>query len=125
MKRQAARISQRSNLTTLRKRRAHAEAKFFSSISQCKAHRRACLHVRVKEILSETQDVVEISAESMATVVERIDELFEIDPSGTRHLFWEEMMATVFCYAGDSARLVEPENFTLKFSFQGEKKTSP
>lgn len=62
------------------------------------------LRARVKEILGETQES-QISAESMATVVERVDELLEIDPSDTRHLFWEEMKRLFF-----AMREIEPDD---------------
>ena len=48
------------------------------------------LRARVKKLLGETKEA-EISAEGMAAVVAKADELLEIDPSDTRHLFWEEM----------------------------------
>lgn len=46
------------------------------------------LRARVKEILGE---VVSVSAEQMAGVVRKVDELLEIDPSDKRHFFYEEM----------------------------------
>ncbi len=47
----------------------------------------------------------EISAESMAAVVERVDELFEIDPSDTRLMFWKEMKCLFF-----AMREIEPDD---------------
>ena len=47
------------------------------------------LRARVKELLGETESAV--TSEEMAGVVARADELLEIDPQDTRHLFWEEM----------------------------------
>ncbi len=41
----------------------------------------------------------------MTTVVSRIDEMLEIDPSDTRHLFWEEMKRLFF-----AMRDTEPED---------------
>lgn len=41
----------------------------------------------------------------MAAVVARADELLEIDPSDTRHMFWEEMKRIFF-----AMREVEPED---------------
>ncbi len=53
------------------------------------------LRLRVKELLGEvTQQAV--SSESMSSVVARVDEMLEIDPSDTRHLFWEEMKRLFF-----------------------------
>lgn len=46
------------------------------------------LRVRVKELLGE---VVTVSTEEMASVVQKVDELLEVDPSDKRHLFYEEM----------------------------------
>jgi transcription-repair coupling factor (superfamily II helicase) len=48
------------------------------------------LRARVKEVLGET-DAQAISSENMTQVVAQVDELLEIDPQDTRHLFWEEM----------------------------------
>jgi hypothetical protein len=47
---------------------------------------RAC----IKELLGEVIEP-EISSESMAEVLDKTDELLEIDPSDSRHMFWEEM----------------------------------
>lgn len=46
------------------------------------------LRARVKEILGE---VVAVSTEEMASVVQKVDELLEIDPADKRHFFYEEM----------------------------------
>jgi len=62
------------------------------------------LRSRVKELLGETQEP-EISSESMASVVEKVDEMLEIDPNDARHLFWEEMKRIFF-----AMREVEPED---------------
>ncbi|HEX8632878.1 MAG TPA: hypothetical protein VF703_01860 [Pyrinomonadaceae bacterium] len=48
------------------------------------------LHARVKEILGENEHQA-ITAGQMTSVVAHVDELLEIDPHDTRHLFWEEM----------------------------------
>lgn len=48
------------------------------------------LQARIKEILGES-DTQAITSENMASVVVQVDELLEIDPQDTRHLFWEEM----------------------------------
>jgi hypothetical protein len=53
------------------------------------------LRGHVKEMLGETRSP-EISSEAMASVVARVDELLEIDPSDTRHMFWEEMKRIFF-----------------------------
>jgi hypothetical protein len=60
------------------------------------------LRVRVKEMLGE---VVTISSREMAGVVQKVDELLEVDPSDKRHLFYEEMKR--FFYA---MREIEPED---------------
>jgi hypothetical protein len=62
------------------------------------------LRARVKEMLGETQEP-EISSESMAEVVARVDELLEVDPSDTRHMFWEEMKRIFF-----AMREIQPED---------------
>ena len=41
----------------------------------------------------------------MAAVVAKADELLEIDPSDTRHMFWEEMKRIFF-----AMREIEPED---------------
>lgn len=55
-------------------------------------------------MLGETQEP-EISSESMALVIEKVDEMLEIDPADTRHMFWEEMKRIFF-----AMREVEPED---------------
>ena len=60
------------------------------------------LRSRVKEILGE---VVTVSSREMAGVVQKVDELLEMDPSDKRHLFYEEMKR--FFYA---MREIEPED---------------
>ena len=53
------------------------------------------LRSRVKEMLGEGRPQ-EIAAGDMASVIERVDELLEIDPSDARHMFWEEMKRLFF-----------------------------
>ena len=53
------------------------------------------LRARVKEILGESA-VQEVSSENMASVLALADELLEIDPQDSRHLFWEEMKRIFF-----------------------------
>jgi hypothetical protein len=60
------------------------------------------LRARVKEILGE---VVTVSSHEMAGIVQKVDELLEMDPSDKRHLFYEEMKR--FFYA---MREIEPED---------------
>lgn len=48
------------------------------------------LRAHVKELLGEAREEA-VSSESMASVVAKVDEMLEVDPSDTRHLFWEEM----------------------------------
>ena len=62
------------------------------------------LRARVKELLGETQEL-DISSESMARVVAQVDELLEIDPHDTRHMFWEEMKRIFF-----AMREIQPED---------------
>lgn len=62
------------------------------------------LRARVKELLGETQEP-EISSESMAKVVAQVDEMLEIDPHDTRHMFWEEMKRIFF-----AMREIQPED---------------
>lgn len=62
------------------------------------------LRERVKEMLGETRGI-EISAEGMTEVVARVDEMLEIDPSDTRHMFWEEMKRLFY-----AMREIEPDD---------------
>jgi hypothetical protein len=45
----------------------------------------------------------------MASVIERVDELLEIDPSDARHMFWEEMKRLFF-----AMREIQPEDLDEK-----------
>lgn len=60
------------------------------------------LRARVKEILGE---VVSVSTEQMANVVQKVDELLEIDPSDKPHLFYEEMKRLFY-----AMREIQPED---------------
>lgn len=60
------------------------------------------LRARVKEILGE---VVSVSTEQMTTVVQKTDELLEIDPSDKRHFFYEEMKRLFY-----AMREIRPED---------------
>jgi hypothetical protein len=62
------------------------------------------LRSRVRELLGEEQAQA-INAESMASVIERVDELLEIDPSDARHMFWEEMKRLFF-----AMREIQPDD---------------
>jgi hypothetical protein len=62
------------------------------------------LRARVKELLGETKKL-DISSETMARVVAQVDELLEIDPHDTRHMFWEEMKRIFF-----AMREIQPED---------------
>lgn len=62
------------------------------------------LRVRVKELLGEAREEA-VSSESMASVVAKVDEMLEVDPADTRHLFWEEMKRLFY-----AMREVEPED---------------
>lgn len=62
------------------------------------------LRTRVKELLGEAQEMG-ISSEGMAAVVAKIDELLEVDPTDTRHMFWEEMKRIFF-----AMKEIEPED---------------
>jgi hypothetical protein len=62
------------------------------------------LRSRVKELLGESREP-DIPSDSMARVVAQVDELLEIDPQDTRHMFWEEMKRIFF-----AMREIEPED---------------
>lgn len=44
-------------------------------------------------------------AEGLASVVVKVDELLEVDPSDARYMFWEEMKHLFF-----AMRVIEPED---------------
>ena len=60
------------------------------------------LRARIKAILGETSTV---SSENMTAIVQKVDELLEIDPADKRHIFYEEMKRLFF-----AMREVEPED---------------
>ena len=62
------------------------------------------LRARVKEMLGELKES-EVSSEGMAAVVARVDELLEVDPTDTRHMFWEEMKRLFFAMRSSLAIL--------------------
>jgi len=62
------------------------------------------LRARVKELLGEKVES-EISSETMVAVVAKVDKMLEIDPSDTRHMFWEEMKRIFF-----AMREIEPDD---------------
>ncbi|MDT5272772.1 MAG: hypothetical protein QOH49_4958 [Acidobacteriota bacterium] len=61
------------------------------------------LREQVKELLGESKQC-EVS-EGLASVVVKVDELLEVDPSDARHMFWEEMKRLFF-----AMREIEPED---------------
>ncbi len=61
------------------------------------------LRERVKEMLGESKQP-EVS-EGLASIVVKVDELLEVDPSDARHMFWEEMKRLFF-----AMREIEPED---------------
>lgn len=62
------------------------------------------LRARVKELLGEVAHE-RVSSEGLAEVVAKADELLEVDPSDTRHLFYEEMKRIFF-----AMREIQPED---------------
>lgn len=62
------------------------------------------LRARVKELLGEAERT-EVSSGAMATVVMKVDEMLEVDPSDARHMFWEEMKRLFY-----AMREIEPED---------------
>jgi hypothetical protein len=61
------------------------------------------LRERVKDLLGESKQT-EVS-EGLPSVVLKVDELLEVDPSDARHMFWEEMKRLFF-----AMREIEPED---------------
>jgi hypothetical protein len=62
------------------------------------------LRERVKEALGEAPEPG-MTSRAMAEVVARVDEMLEIDPTDTRHMFWEEMKRLFY-----AMREVRPED---------------
>lgn len=60
------------------------------------------LRARVKEILGEAPTV---SSESMTAIVQKVDELLEVDPADKRHIFYEEMKRLFY-----AMREIEPDD---------------
>ena len=65
----------------------------------------------VKELLGESAPE-SITSQNMAAVIEQADELLEVGPQDTRHLFWEEMKR-IF-YAMRDVRLEDLDNKTME-----------
>jgi hypothetical protein len=61
------------------------------------------LRALVKDLLGESRQP-EVS-EGLTLVVTKVDELLEVDPADTRHMFWEEMKRLFF-----AMREIEPED---------------
>jgi hypothetical protein len=62
------------------------------------------LRARVKEILGETRES-EITTQAMTEAIGVVDELLEVDPADSRHLFWEQMKDIFF-----AMREVKPDD---------------
>lgn len=92
-------VPKRMDCTPARARSVRAEVLRAHLLSQGSQN---SLRERVKEILGE---VVSVSTEQMANVVQKIDELLEIDPSDKRHLFYEEMKRLFY-----AMREIQPED---------------
>lgn len=72
------------------------------------------LRARVREILGE---IVTVSSREMAGVVQKVDELLEVDPSDKRHLFYEEMKRFFygFCCENCFSVIIRPSRSSSKF----------
>ena len=62
------------------------------------------LRARVKELLGEVSSSP-VSSEGMAAAVAKVDELLEMDPGDSRHMFWEEMKRLFY-----AMKEIEPED---------------
>jgi hypothetical protein len=62
------------------------------------------LRARVKELLGEVSSSA-VSSEGMAAAVAKVDELLEMDPGDSRHMFWEEMKRLFY-----AMKEIEPED---------------
>lgn len=63
------------------------------------------LRLRVRDVLGEMGQVV--SGETMTSAVQKVDELLEVDPEDTRHLFFEEIRNLFY-----ALKEIEPEEVT-------------
>lgn len=66
------------------------------------------LRARVKEILGEA---VAISTAEMTSVVQKVDELLEIDPSDKRHFFYEGMKRLFYAMREVQPDVIDDESF--------------
>lgn len=66
------------------------------------------LKARVREIFGESLHTV-AEADGVVAAIRRVDEMLEIDPSDTRHIFWEEMKRLLF-----ALREIQPEDLDDK-----------
>lgn len=62
------------------------------------------LRIKVKDLLGESKEP-EITTKAMAEAVEVVDKLLEVDPTDSRHLFWEQMKEIFF-----AMRDIKPED---------------
>jgi hypothetical protein len=62
------------------------------------------LRARVKELLGEVSSSP-VSSEGMAAAMIKVDELLEMDPGDSRHMFWEEMKRLFY-----AMKEIEPED---------------
>lgn len=62
------------------------------------------LRARVKELLGEVSPSP-VASEGMAAAVAKADELLEVDPGDSRHMFWEEMKRLFY-----AMKEIEPED---------------
>ncbi|MDQ3803225.1 MAG: hypothetical protein M3416_05155 [Acidobacteriota bacterium] len=99
---QLARLTPERLGCTLREARARREELLRQHLAAQGSQTR--LRARVKEILGEAREEAP-SPEWMAAVVAKVDEMLEVDPTDTRHLFWEEMKRLFF-----AMKEIEPED---------------
>lgn len=69
------------------------------------------LRARVKDMLGEAESD-SVSSGAMAEVLAKADELLEVDPSDSRHLFWEEMKRIFFSMREVEAEDLDDESLT-------------
>ena len=83
----------------------HSASKLRREIVQSHAAMRGsqnALRARVRELLGEA---ISVSSMEMTAVVQKVDELLEIDPADKRHFFYEEMKRLFY-----AMRQIEPED---------------
>lgn len=69
------------------------------------------MRARVKELLGEVS-ASEVSSKGMVAIVTKADELLEVDPTDTRHMFWEKIKRLFYAMKESSRRTLTRRRWT-------------